>query len=183
MNLSTVTTASIATLKAFARSNNLIPTGDLRLKATWLNAVRDFLTPIATQATQAIATATTPEAIQSYKASAIVALRFTYRAFVISCLLAIALGMSAADAWVEFRTLLEFESENVKFSQPLAVLTIVTARRRRIFQNELAMRWENAKFNFEYGQFRAKKVVKKNAIEPAQEFRQRINAARYVITH
>ena len=34
MNLLTLSTATIANLKSFARANNLLPTGDLRLKST-----------------------------------------------------------------------------------------------------------------------------------------------------
>jgi len=44
MNLSTISTATIANLKSFARANNLLPTGDLRLKSTWLEVVQTFLT-------------------------------------------------------------------------------------------------------------------------------------------
>lgn len=180
MNLSTVTTASIATLKAFARSNNLIPTGDLRLKATWLNAVRDFLTPIATQATQAIATATTPEAIQSYKASAIVALRFTYRAFVISCLLAIALGLSAADTWIAFREWLE--SQDLTPNQPIAVVKLIASKTRKRVKRFALHTYDRLQDWVESQTVRGWHALDEIAIQPAQEFRQRINAARYVIT-
>jgi len=55
MNLSTISTATIANLKSFARANNLLPTGDLRLKSTWLEVVQTFLTA-AQEAFQEIAT-------------------------------------------------------------------------------------------------------------------------------
>ena len=55
MNLSTISTATIANLKSFARANNLLPTGDLRLKSTWLEVVQTFLTA-AQEVAQEIAT-------------------------------------------------------------------------------------------------------------------------------
>jgi len=55
MNLSTISTATIANLKSFARANNLLPTGDLRLKSTWLEVVQTFLTA-AQETFQEIAT-------------------------------------------------------------------------------------------------------------------------------
>jgi predicted PurR-regulated permease PerM len=157
-------------IKSFARSNNILPTGDLRLKSTWLNAVQEFLTPIVTATTQAIATATSKEAIQRYKATAIVALRFTYRAFIVSCLLAIALGLSAADTFQTFKTWLE--SQDLTLNQPIAILQVIAVKTRKRVSRFTTIQTE-----------RAKSAIVSNAIQPATELRQRINAARSVITH
>ena len=88
MNLSTISTASIATLKSFARANNLLPTGDLRLKSTWLEVVQTFLTA-AQETFQEIAT---------YD-NARKSLKFTLKAAWSILLVSIALTCIALDLW------------------------------------------------------------------------------------
>jgi len=181
MNLSTIATAKFSEIKTFAQSNNLIPSGDLRLKQVWLDAVTAFLTPIAQAASEVIATATSPEAVATYKASAVITFKFVYRAFVISCLLAIALGMSAADTWHQFRTWLE--AQNLTLNQPVAVVRLIASKTRKRLTTIGLQRWDRLQDWLEAQTFRAWGEIAFNAIQPATEFRQRINAARFVITH
>ena len=110
MNLSTISTASIATLKSFARANNLLPTGDLRLKSTCLEVVQTFLT-----AAQEIAQETIEGAVQlaqeiaTYDNAVIAAntvnvitrksIKFTAQSLWSVLLVSIALSCIALDLW------------------------------------------------------------------------------------
>lgn len=176
MQLSNLPTASISALKSFARSNNLLPTGDLRLKSTWFNAVQEFLTPIVTATTQALTTATSPEAIERYKAAAVIAFRFTYRAFVVSCLLAIALGMSAADTFQSFREWLE--SQDLTLNQPIAVVRLVASKSRDRASRFALNFYDRFQDWLESQTIRAFYAVDENAIQPAQALRSRISTAK-----
>ena len=180
MQLSNLPTATIASLKSFARANNLLPTGDLRLKATWLEAVTAFLIPAIEKTTEVIAIATSPEAVATYKASAIVAAKFVYRAFIVSCLLAIALGMSAADTWHQFKEWLE--GQDLTPSQPVAIVRLVASKVRKRVNRFAVHGWDRLQDWIETQTVRAWYAVDENAIQPAAEFRDRINAARLVIT-
>ena len=96
MNLST---ATIANLKSFARDNNLLPTGDLRLKSTWLEVVQTFLT-----AAQEIAQETIEGAVQLAQKTftydnARKSLKFTLKAAWSIFLVSIALTCIALDLW------------------------------------------------------------------------------------
>ena len=99
MNLSTISTATIANLKSFARANNLLPTGDLRLKSTWLEVVQTFLT-----AAQEIAQETIEGAVQlvqeiaTYDNARRVA-KFTLKAMWSVFLVSIALVMLLVEAF------------------------------------------------------------------------------------
>ena len=110
MNLSTISTATLSTLKSFARANNLLPTGDLRFKSTWLEVVQTFLT-----AAQEIAQETIEGAVQlaqetfTYDNAVIAAntlnvvtrksLKFTLKAMWNILLVSIALTCIAVDLW------------------------------------------------------------------------------------
>ena len=179
MNLSTISTASIATLKSFARANGILPTGDLRTKQVWLDAVSAFLSTAQAKASEAIATATSPAAIATYKASTIVAAKFVYKAFIVSCLLCIALGMSAADTWLKFRTWLE--AQNLTLSQPAAVVRVIASKTRKRVNRFAVHLYDRLQDWLESQTVRAWYAVDERAIQPAQEFRQRLNAARFVI--
>ena len=88
MNLSTISTATIANLKSFARANNLLPTGDLRLKSTWLEVVQTFLTA-AQETFQEIATYDNARRV----------VKFTLKAMWSVFLVSIALTCIALDLW------------------------------------------------------------------------------------
>ena len=99
MNLSTISTASIATLKSFARANNLLPTGDLRLKSTWLEVVQTFLTAAQEIAQKAF---TYDRAVQAANKLNVVIRRgakFTLKAMWSVFLVSIALTCIALDFW------------------------------------------------------------------------------------
>ena len=170
-------TAKLSEIKTFCRDRGIVPTADLRLKLTWIDAAQAFLSAAVEKTAELISTVTSPQAVELYKASAIVAIRFTYRAFVASCLLCIALGMSACDAWVELKALLE--SKNVKFSQPISVFMVATAKRRKRFQRDTLMRLGTLKLNLELHQNRAKTSIDCNITKPAQELRQRLNVVNF----
>jgi hypothetical protein len=180
MQLSNLTTATLAQIKSFARANGILPEGDLRLKSTWFNAVQEFLTPaleaVQEKAVEFYKSATSPEAVEFYKSATVTVFRFTYRTVITACLLTIALGMSAADAWVDLRALLD--AENVKLSQPVAVLVTITAKHRKRLYRDTLDRLQTLGWLIELHQVRAKDAIDKAAVQPAQEFRQRLNAAR-----
>ena len=110
MQLSNLPTATIASLKSFARANNLLPTGDLRLKATWLEAVTAFLSAAVEIAQETIEGAN--ECISEFAAydNAVIAantanvwarqsLHFTRKAIWNVFLVSIALVMLAIEAY------------------------------------------------------------------------------------
>ncbi|BAS59918.1 hypothetical protein NIES2135_20750 [Leptolyngbya boryana NIES-2135] len=86
LNLETITTATIAQLRDFCKSNNVAVLGDLRLKATWFDAAYQLLKAQAVAAAQAV---TSPEARALYKS----AFRFVCKTIVVLCLAAIVLGI------------------------------------------------------------------------------------------
>lgn len=176
MNLSTLATAKFAQIKSFARANNLLPIGDLRLKATWLEAVKTFLTPVQEKAIAVIKTATTPAAVATYKAAAIVAYRFTYRGFIVSCLLTIALGMSTRDTWLTFQDWLE--SEGLTLGQPVAAVRIVAGQTRHRAVRSALQLYDRADAWVQDQTVRAWYAVDENATQPAQAFRHRLATAR-----
>ncbi len=180
MNLSTIATASIATLKSFARSNGILPTGDLRLKQVWVDAVSAFLATAQAKVSEVVATATSPEAVATYKASAVIAAKFVYRAFVVSCLLAIALGLSAADTWQAFKTWLE--AQNLTLNQPVAIVRVIALKTRDRVKRFAAHCGDRLQDWVKTQTVRGLHALDRGAIQPAQEFRNRINAARFVIT-
>ena len=99
MNLSTISTATIATLKSFARANNLLPTGDLRLKSTWLEVVQTFLTA-AQETFQEIATYDNAViAANTVNVITRKSLKFTLKAAWSILLVSIALTCIALDLW------------------------------------------------------------------------------------
>jgi len=99
MNLSTISTATIANLKSFARANNLLPTGDLRLKSTWLEVVQTFLTA-AQEAFQEIATYDNAViAANTVNVITRKSLKFTAQSLWSILLVSIALTCIALDLW------------------------------------------------------------------------------------
>ncbi len=180
MQLSNLATAKLAELKAFCRDRNLVPTSDLRLKQSWIDAAQTFLATATEKTAELITAATSPEAVEFYKASAVIALRFTYRAFIVSCLLAIALGMSAADTWNQFREWLE--SEGLTPQQPAPIVRLVIFKTRVRVKRFTLDRYDRLQDWLESQTVRAFYAVHRNAIQPATEFRNRLNAARFVVT-
>ena len=99
MNLSTISTATIGNLKSFARANNLLPTGDLRLKSTWLEVVQTFLTAAQEIAQEAF---TYDHAVQAANTLNVVTRRvvkFTLKAMWSIFLVSIALVMLLVEAF------------------------------------------------------------------------------------
>ena len=180
MQLSNIATAKLSEIKAFCRANNLIPSADLRLKQSWIDAATAFLNAAQAKASEVIATATSPEAVAHYKASTVIAAKFVYKAFIVSCLLAIALGMSAYDTWQSFRNWLE--SQSLTLNQPVAVVRVIASKSRRRVKNSAIYFHDRANAWVEIQSLRSVRAIAFNAIQPAQEFRNRINAARFVIT-
>jgi len=173
MNLSTISTASIATLKSFARANNLLPTGDLRLKSTWLEVVQTFLT-----AAQEIAQETVEGAVQlaqeiaTYDNAVIAAntvnvitrrvVKFTLKAVWSVFLVSIALSCIALDLW-----------QNRAETKAFLVQVMAHAKTKAIAK--VKDRWV---IWAETGDA----IVQLHITEPVNEMRDRINAARFVAT-
>ena len=173
MNLLTISTASIATLKSFARANNLLPTGDLRLKSTWLEVVQTFLT-----AAQEIAQETVEGAVQlaqeiaTYDNAVIAAntvnvitrrvVKFTLKAVWSVFLVSIALSCIALDLW-----------QNRAETKAFLVQVMAHAKTKAIAK--VKDRWV---IWAETGDA----IVQLHIIEPVNEMRDRINAARFVAT-
>jgi hypothetical protein len=128
MNLTDIKSQSISSLKAAAQKLGILVEGDRRFKSTWVTAIQEFLISAQEVASKAVAAATTPEAIESYKVGAVIAAKFAYRVFVISILLTVALGMASRDAWQLFRNWLE--SEGLTLSQPTLIVRSLASKIR-----------------------------------------------------
>ena len=173
MNLSTISTASIATLKSFARANNLLPTGDLRLKSTWLEVVQTFLT-----AAQEIAQETVEGAVQlaqeivTYDNAVIAAntvkvitrksIKFTAQSLWSVLLVSIALSCIALDLWQDRAETKAFLVQVLSHAKTKA---IVKVKDRWVIWSEMG-----------------DAIVQLHITEPVNEMRDRINAARFVAT-
>lgn len=185
MNLSTLTTTKLSEIKAFCRKNNILPASDLRLKQSWIDAAQAFLTPAAQaiqeKAIAAYETATSHEAVEFYKSATVATFKFTRHVIITACLLTIALGMSTRDTWIAFQDWLQ--SENLTLSEPEAIARLVIFKaRQRIKRVAEELEWKLMNWADTQTE-RAKGTIALNAIAPAQELRNRINAARFVITH
>ena len=167
MNLSTISTASIATLKSFARANNLLPTGDLRLKSTWLEVVQTFLT-----AAQEIAQETIEGAVQlaqeiaTYDNAVIAAntvnvitrksIKFTAQSLWSVLLVSIALSCIALDLW---QNRAETKAFLVQVMAHVKTKAIVKVKDRWVIWTEMG-----------------DAIVQLHITEPVNEMRDRINA-------
>jgi len=180
MNLSTLT---LAQLKATADKYALQVDGDKRLRSTWENAIESAGEFIAAQVDAvkdaAIETFTYDNAViaaNTLNAVTRGVVKFTLKAFIVSCLLAIALGMSAADTWHQFKEWLE--GQDLTPSQPVAVIKLITSKVRKRINRFSVHCYDRLQDWIEAQTIKAWYAVDENAIQPAQEFRDRINAAR-----
>lgn len=169
LNLETIQTATIAQIKKFARANGILPEGDLRIKQVWIDAVTAFLKA-------QIAKATSPEAVATYKAAAVVSFRFVWRAFVVSCLLAIALGTMSRNLWEAFKAWVE--SEGLELNQPKAIIYRIAEKTCHRIQRWSLRTYCGVKRWVMVQTLWATEAVDRNAIQPAQALRQRLSGAR-----
>lgn len=143
--------------------------------------IKSQTTAIAVQTFQEIATY--DNAVQAANTVNVVTRRvvkFTLKAFVASCLLAIALGMSAADTWHQFKEWLE--GQDLTPSQPVEIVRLVAAKIRKRVNRFAVHCYDRLQDWLETQTVRACYAIDENAIQPAAEFRDRLNAARLVIT-
>lgn len=110
MQLSTLATAPLAQIKSFARKNNILPTGDLRRRATWESAVQSFLSAAVEVAQETVEGAIECiREVATYDNAVIAAnavhtwtrgsIKFTAKAAWTFILVAIALACIAVDLW------------------------------------------------------------------------------------
>jgi len=184
MNLSNLT---LAQLKATAAKYALQVDGDKRLRSTWENAIESAAEFIAAQVDAikdaAIETFTYDNAVIAANTLNVITrkvVKFTLKAFVVSCLLAIALGMSATETWYQFKEWLG--GQDLTISQPVAVVKLIASKVCNRVNRFAVHCYDRLQDWLETQTIKAWYAVDENAIQPAQEFRDRINAARLVIT-
>lgn len=188
MNLSTLT---LTQLKAAAAKYALQVDGDKRLRSTWENAIESAGEFIAAQvdAVKDAAIELAQETL-TYDNAVIAAntvnvitrksLKFTLKAMWSILLITIALGMSAADTWHQFKEWLE--GQDLTLSQPVAIVRLVAAKSRKRVNRFAVHCYDRLQDWIETQTVKACYAIDENAIQPATEFRDRINAARFVIT-
>ena len=173
MNLSTISTAKLSEIKDFCRLNNLEVLGDLRHRQTWIDAARSFLT-----AAQEIAQETVEGAVQLAKEiatydNAVIAantvnvitrksIKFTAQSLWSVFLVSIALTCIALDLWQDRAETKAFLVQVLSHAKTKA---IVKVKDRWVIWSEMG-----------------DAIVQLHIIEPVNEMRDRINAARFVAT-